>query len=304
MFELIKRKLSLKVSLTLTAIIVPIIIVGAWAITARERGRLEQLTINQASIAARTAARAYGTLLEVGIDSGAMTLDDLMHPAYTEIPGSADSDHRRYHTKYDGYTDRVVTGLLDATLESSPDFLFAVGVDLNGYAPTHDTKYSQPLTGNADKDLKTSRAKRKFTNDVVHNDVTNLLPTLVQFYHRDTGEDAWNVSSPIFVRGVHFGAFRVAVAVDSLQASTNAVRLEVILGFGLMGIITLAAIFFMLRRAMKPLAELAHLGDQISLGEGFDREIKASSTDEVGQMAQSMDRLRASLQVVMSRLGE
>lgn len=303
MFALIKRKLSLKVSLTLTAIIVPIIVIGAWTLASRERGRLERMTIAQAEVAARTAARAYGALLEAGIDAGAFTLADLTQPTYEEIKGAGDG-HPRFHTKFDSYTDRVMKDLLDATLESSPDFLFAVGVDMNGYAPTHDSKYNQPPTGDKTHDLNSSRAKRKFTDPVVQHDTANLQPSLVQFYRRDTGQDAWNVSSPIFVRGAHFGAFRVAVSIESLDADVRALQLELLLGFSVLGVVVIGAIFFMLRRSMKPLVALSTLGDQISLGEGLDQEIKVETTDEVGQMARSMDRLRASLQVVMSRLGE
>ena len=304
MFEPIKRKLSLKVSLILTVIIVPIMAVGLTVVVSREKTRLEQLTLNEARAASQTAARAYGALLEAGLDAGEYTLTDLLQPSYEEIKGYDFGPNPRYHTKFDGYTDRMISGLLNATLDSSPDFLFAVGQDVNGYVPTHAIKFTQPLTGDRAKDLTGNRVKRKYTDDVAAKAAASLAPALVQYHERDTGEHVFDVSSPIFVHGNHFGTFRVAVSMVSLDAAKRLVLIELLVAFAVLGAATIGFIFFMLRRAMKPLVELTDLGNQISLGEGLDREVAVKTSDEIGQMARSMNRLRASLQVVMSRLGE
>ena len=55
---------------------------------------------------------------------------------------------------------------------------------------------------------------------------------------------------------------------------------------------------------MKPLERLTALADEISSGEKLDQPIKPHSTDEIGQMAKSLNRLRSSLQAAMTRLGE
>lgn len=304
MFQLIQRKLSLKVSVILTLIVVPVIIAGALVLTARETARVTELTIGKARAAAITGARAYGALLEAGVDSGEITINDLLQPTYEEIKGYDFGENPRFHTKYDGYTDRVISGLLDSTLASSNDFLSVVGSDVTGYTPTHNSKFTQPLTGDRAKDLIGNRTKRKFNGPVPMKAVTSLQPILVQDYIRDTGEPAWDVSAPVYVRGNHWGAFRVLVSKTTVAQNERALRVELLVVFGLLGAITVGFIFFMLRRSMKPLVELTELSDQISLGEGLDREIQPKSTDEIGQMAKSMNRLRASLQVVMSRLGE
>ncbi len=49
---------------------------------------------------------------------------------------------------------------------------------------------------------------------------------------------------------------------------------------------------------------LTALADDLSTGERLDEPIKPTSIDEVGRMAKSLDRLRASLKAAMSRLGE
>lgn len=304
MFELIRRRLSLKVSLVLAVITIPPMIAAAYLITASESERLEKLTIEAGKVAAMAGARMYGTALEAGIDAGFMTISDVLEPAYEEIKGFDFGDNPRYHTKYDFFTDRTVVGFEDAMLASSPDFLYAVGGDINGYTPTHDSRFQRPLTGDRNKDLGGNRGKRKFWTPMHQAAARNLEPTLVQAYLRDTGESAWDVSSPIFVKGRHFGAFRVAVSRDSIAAHKRSLLLQLVVVFAFLTVITVGFIFFMLRRSMRPLEHLAALANEISTGEGLDRPIKPASSDEIGMMAKSLNRLRASLQAAMGRLGE
>ncbi|HEX3758413.1 MAG TPA: HAMP domain-containing protein [Kofleriaceae bacterium] len=304
MFELIKRKLSLKVSLVLALITIPPMIAAAYLITASESARIEELTISSGKVAAMSGARMYGAELEAGIDAGLMTISDVLEPTYEEIKGFDFGDNPRYHTRYDFFTDRAVVGFEDALLNSSADFLYAVGGDINGYTPTHNSKFQHALTGDRTKDLSGNRGKRKFWTSMHQAAARNLEPVVVQPYLRDTGESAWDVSSPIFVKGRHYGAFRVAVSRDSIAAHKHALMLQLIVVFAFLTVITVGFIFFMLRRSMRPLEHLASLANEISTGEGLDRPIKPTSSDEIGMMAKSLNRLRASLQAAMGRLGE
>lgn len=304
MLELIKRRLSLKVSIILALITIPPMVVAAYLITARESGSLEQLTIDNGKVAAMSGAKMYGTILEAGIDGGLVTIGDVLDPVYEEIKGFDFRDNPRFHARYDFYTDRTVVGFEDKILESSPDFLYAVGGDLNGYTPTHNSKFQRPLTGDPAKDLSGNRTKRKFWTAMHQRAAASLAPVLVQPYVRDTGEAAWDVSAPIFVKGRHFGAFRVAVSVDSINAHKRALLIELSMVFGFLALITIGFIFVMLRRSMKPLEHLAMVANAISTGDGLDKPIKPVTTDEIGQMAKSLNRLRASLQAAMGRLGE
>jgi HAMP domain-containing protein len=304
MFEIIKRRLSLKVSLVLALITIPPMVAAAYLITKSESTRLEQLTINAGKVAAMSGARMYGTALEAGIDAGFMTIGDVLEPVYEEIKGFDFGDNPRFHTKYDFYTDRTVVGFEDKILDANPDFLYANGGDINGYVPTHNSKFQKPLTGDRNKDLAGNRGKRKFWTPMHQNAARNLEPVLVQNYLRDTGEAAWDVSAPIFVKGRHFGAFRVAVSKDSIAEHKRTLILELVGVFGFLAVITIGVIFLMLRRSMRPLEHLASLANEISTGEGLDRPIKPTSSDEIGMMAKSLNRLRASLQAAMGRLGE
>jgi HAMP domain-containing protein len=304
MLEVIKRRLSLKVSLVLALITIPPMVAAAYFITTSESQRIEELTIASGKVAAMAGARMYGTTLEAGIDAGFMTVGDVLEPIYEEIKGFDFGDNPRFHTRYDFYTDRTVVGFEDKLLESSPDFLYAVGGDINGYTPTHDSKFQRPLTGDRTKDLSGNRGKRKFFTAMHQNAARNLEPVLVQNYLRDTGEAAWDVSSPIFVKGRHYGAFRVAVSKDSIAAHKRGLLIQLAVVFSFLSAITVGFIFFMLRRSMRPLEHLASLANEISTGEGLDRPIRPTTSDEIGLMAKSLNRLRASLQAAMGRLGE
>jgi HAMP domain-containing protein len=304
MFELIKRKLSIKISLILAMITIPPMIAAAYFITSRQTANIRELTITNGKVAAMAGAEAYGAALEAGIDSGTFTVGDVFEPVYEEIKGFEFGDNPRFHTKYDFFTDRAVIGIQDRILESSRDFLYAVGGDMNGYTPTHDSKFQQPLTGDRTKDLSGNRAKRKFFTAMHQAAAKNVEPTLVQTYLRDTGESAWDVSSPIFVKGRHFGAFRVAVSLDSVAVHEHTLLLQLSVVFGFLAVVTIGFIFWMLSRSMRPLERLSLLAAEISTGENLDKPIKPATNDEIGQMAKSLNRLRASLQAAMGRLGE
>ena len=86
---------------------------------------------------------------------------------------------------------------------------FAVLVDRNGYLPTHNTKFTQPLTGDVKTDLVGNRTKRIFDHDVGIKAARNQKGLLTQPYERDTGEKMLDISSPVYVKGKHWGAFRI-----------------------------------------------------------------------------------------------
>lgn len=300
MLELIKRKLSLKVSLILALISIPPMIVAAYLVTSRESSNLQALILDHGRASAISGAEMYGTILEAGIDGGYFTMEELMNPVYEEIVGFDFGEHKRFHTKFDYYTDATVMQFQEALMSSSPDFLYVHGNDLNGYAPTHDADFQQATT----KDLSKNRTKRKFTGQMHETAAKSTAPVLVQEYHRDTGEEAWDVSSPIFVHGKHWGAFHIGISREMVGEHKNALLVQLGIVFLFLSIITIGCIFFILRRSMKPLEQLAVTATEISTGEGLDQVIKPGSTDEIGEMAKSLNRLRASLQAAMSRLGE
>ncbi len=150
--------------------------------------------------------------LERWIASKEMTEEKLFSFLYYPI---LDTDPPKYHTDYDKLSDRDILPIEDAVLAKSSMIVFAVMVDKNGYLPTHNTKFSQPLTGNRAVDLVNNRTKAMFIDRTGITAARNQAPFLFQRYQRDTGETMVDLSVPIFVRGAHWGAVRIGYrAVD------------------------------------------------------------------------------------------
>jgi hypothetical protein len=136
-----------------------------------------------------------------------MSQGDRFDESYVPIPGT---DPPKFHTRYDTYLDKTITKLQDAFLDDG-QVVYAVLVDRNGYLPTHNSKYTQPLTGNREKDLVGNRTKRMFNtpNELAAARNTSKENALVLVYHRDTGEKMCDISFPVYVGNRHWGAFRI-----------------------------------------------------------------------------------------------
>ena len=156
--------------------------------------------------AAQTAAKEVGKLFEAAIASGKITHAALFDRHYTPIPNT---DPPKHNTKFDAFTDRVLPDLQEGLLARMPHLAYAGAVDNNGYFPTHNKKFSQPLTGNYDVDIVNNRTKRIFSDRTGKRCGSNTKPFLLQTYKRDTGEVMHDLSAPIFVNGQHWGGFRI-----------------------------------------------------------------------------------------------
>jgi HAMP domain-containing protein len=302
MLDIVKRKLSLKVAVLLGLVTAPVMVLATYVITTRETESVEQLSFATARAAAIAGARMYGAALDAGVESGAVTVNDLLDTSYEPIKGYEFGDNPKYHTRYDFFTDRAVLGLQDTILQSSPSFLFVAGNDVNGYVPTHDSKFQPALSGDAAKDT-ANRAKRKWPQLIQQNVGHELDPVSVHPYQRDTGEQAWDVSAPVFVKGRYWGSLHIGMSAAAIHAAKMSLITQLLITLGILGTITTGFILVTVRRSMRPLEQLTELANQISSGEKLGEPIKATTSDEIGNMAQSLNRLRASLAAAMQRLG-
>ncbi len=157
-------------------------------------------------IATQQAAAEVGRLFSEAIKSGQITREALFDRTYTPIPNTNPPKHS---TRFDAFTDRVLPPLQEGLLERMPQLAFAGAVDNNGYFPTHNKKFSKPLTGNYDVDIVNNRTKRIFSDRTGARCGSSTKPFLLQTYKRDTGEVMHDLSAPIYVDGRHWGGFRV-----------------------------------------------------------------------------------------------
>lgn len=152
------------------------------------------------------AAAEVGQLLDRAIDSGRIRLEDLFDQNYQPI---ANTKPQKFKTRYDEFADQVLPSLQEALLDQNKWVVYAICCDRKGYVPTHNRKFSQPLTGNEKVDFVNNRTKRMFDDPVGRRCGDHLQPFLLQTYRRDTGEVMHDISAPVMVKGRHWGGFRI-----------------------------------------------------------------------------------------------
>ena len=119
------------------------------------------------------------------------------------------TDPPKFTTDWDQLSDRDIQAIEEAVLGKAATIVFAVLVDKHGYLPTHNQRYSLPLTGNLASDLVNNRTKRIFNDRTGIAAARSEAPFLIQRYQRDTGETMVDLSVPVFVNGAHWGAVRI-----------------------------------------------------------------------------------------------
>ncbi|RUO23021.1 chemotaxis protein [Aliidiomarina minuta] len=155
---------------------------------------------------AKRAAKAISDLFEDAIATGELSESAVFSQNYRPIKGT---NPQKYHTDYDSFSDDHFADIQEPVLQHHANIMYAGAVDRKGYFPTHNKKFSQPLTGNYEQDLIHNRSKRIFSDRTGSRCGSNTQPMLLQTYKRDTGEILHDLSVPIFIRGKHWGGFRI-----------------------------------------------------------------------------------------------
>ncbi|NLQ16890.1 methyl-accepting chemotaxis protein [Marinomonas sp. M1K-6] len=159
----------------------------------------------------KASALALGHLFEEAINKGELTQQAVFSTDYRPIPNT---NPQKFSTSYDAFSDRTFPAIQEAVLENHKEVMFVGAVDVNGYFPTHNKKFSQPLTGDYEKDLLNNRTKRIFNDATGSRCGAHTDSFLLQTYKRDTGEILHDLSVPIFVNGKHWGGFRMGFKSD------------------------------------------------------------------------------------------
>ncbi|MBK5967590.1 MULTISPECIES: methyl-accepting chemotaxis protein [Thiorhodovibrio] len=152
------------------------------------------------------AAAAMGKLLDEALASKQVSEEALFQPSYKPIPNTRPA---KFTTGFDALTDKLFPRIQEPILKENSEVVYAIGCDRNGYVPTHNTRFCQPLTGDEEIDLANNRTKRRFDDPVGKQCGAHELPYLIQTYRRDTGEIMHDISVPIYVQGRHWGGCRI-----------------------------------------------------------------------------------------------
>ena len=155
-------------------------------------------------------AKRISAAFEDGIARGEISLDQSMDEKYREISGT---DPKQYLTDYTAFTDRVLPQIQDPIQKSDPRIVFCVAWARGGYLPTHNPNYRHPQGRDPVWNNANCRNRRLFSDRAVKKVAGNTRPFLLQTYRRDMGGGQFvlmkDLSSPIMVRGKHWGAFRM-----------------------------------------------------------------------------------------------
>ncbi len=155
---------------------------------------------------AQLAAQQVATMFSDKISRNEISQQALFNFSYSKI---ANTNPQKYHSTFDDFTDKFLPAIQEPILKENLEVVFAGAVDINGYFPTHNQRYSQPLTGNIATDSINNRTKRIFDDSTGIRCGQHTHKFLLQTYKRDTGEVMHDVSAPIIVNGQHWGGFRI-----------------------------------------------------------------------------------------------
>ena len=167
--------------------------------------RAQELHARMPGIVA-AAALEVGRLLESAINNGRLKAEDLFAEDYRPF---GNTRPQKFHTRYDEITDQILPSLQEGLLNQNNWLVYAIACDRKGYVPTHNKKFSLPLTGDDKKDLTGNRTKRHFDDPVGRRCGAHQEIFLLQTYRRDTGEIMHDISAPVLVQGRHWGGFRI-----------------------------------------------------------------------------------------------
>jgi len=173
----------------------------------------------------RTGGGALEAIIEYGRDFQRQVLENLralrdqglnvFDRNYRPIAGTHPP---KFSTAYDESFARQLQPIMDRTCKELRGCAFAICVDGNGYAPTHNSRYARPLTGNPEQDLARSRDKRLFDDPTGIRAARNQKNLLLQTYMRDTGEILCDLSMPLVLDGRHWGSVRLGFSPEALES--------------------------------------------------------------------------------------
>lgn len=155
-------------------------------------------------------AEAAAERFAAAVNSGRISQQDLFNYAYEPIPNT---NPQQVMAKFTSLTDAVLPEIQEAVLERDSRIAFCAAVDVNGYLPTHNLKFSQPQSDDPVWNAGNCRNRRIFDDRVGLAAGRNTKKFLMQTYRRDMGGGNFvlmkDISAPIYVNGRHWGGMRM-----------------------------------------------------------------------------------------------
>ena len=297
MVGIIRKRIGARVSVVINFVLLIIMAMGTSFLIYQQNKSLEDSLLEKGKIQSLLGAKMMEKILEEAVDSDMLSLDEVFDVDYQQI---GDFDPPKFHTLYDSYLDRLVLAVEDEFLEDQSN-LFAVAVDINGYVPTHNTRYQKPITGDKEKDRLGNRTKRIFNDPIGIKAATTTQKGFLQVYNRDTGEKVWDISSPVFVKGRQWGAFRIGISLEQVNKEKQKLTVSLIAIMCVILAVSVLLTFLIVTRILRPVQGLAQAAEDIASGQNLDSEIIKTNDDEIGELQSAIERLRMSMLIALQR---
>ena len=297
MFDFIKTSLGTKITLFISMFLVVMVLLGAGFIYMVQAARIDEQFISKVKNLSGIGAQAIGRVIENAIEKGVFSEESAFDNQYEQIPGFVPP---KYTTQYDSYMDKEILRFQDEFLKD-PAILYAVAIDANGYVPTHNSRFQRDYTGDNQKDYYGNRTKRIFNDPVTVKAIQNQQEVFIQHYQFDSRIDAWDFSSPVFVNGKHWGCFSVGYqAQEPGNVKLSLFRLLFVGSILFLGI-SICSVYFIVKQSLQPLVAFTQTATHLADGD-MERKIRSGRKDEIGQIADALERLRVSMKAAMDRL--
>lgn len=160
---------------------------------------------------ARETAQYCAEAMEKALAQGEISPADLFSQDYQVIPGS---NPEQYLTPFTELAEQLLPEFQEAALGRDERIVFCACIDIQGYIPAHNRKFSKPQGDDPVWNNANCRNRRIFNDRVGLAASRNTNPFLLQTYRRDMGGGQFvlmkDVSVPIHVDGEHWGGLRLA----------------------------------------------------------------------------------------------
>ncbi|PQV46127.1 methyl-accepting chemotaxis protein [Paraburkholderia sp. BL21I4N1] len=164
--------------------------------------------------AVQRAAAAVSQVFETAVARGEVSIEDLFDQRYVAVAGS---NPPQFVTRFTAFTDRVLPAIQEPLLKLDSRVAFCAAVDLRGYLPTHNLKFSLAQREDVVWNMANCRNRRMFDDRTGIAAASHTKRFLLQTYRRDMGGGEFvlmkDASAPVFVGGRHWGGVRVGYRV-------------------------------------------------------------------------------------------
>ncbi len=307
------KKLSVRISFALIVILGSIVTLFTIYLVEDRSSQLKETILKKGIASAQTGAKIMSEILDNVLENKIFSIEELFNDTLVAIPMKREilnaygrlsleqlNNIQKYNylTGLDLYLDTLIAAIQDEFFKD-PQVVFAVLCDKNGYTPTHNSIYNKPLTGDFVVDNEKSRSKRIYYDPLASKDLKEAY--LLNVYHRDTGEEMWRISSPVYIKGKLWGTFRIGFSMQKTEEAIYDLQLRLIIMMSVLLLITVVVINRVTAFLMKPLQNLSKGVEKVSKGD-LTYRIELRRTDEIGDLARAFNKMSADLNQYIENL--